>query len=125
MENKVPVMTIHSAKGLEFDAVLIPGFEERFLPHEKSTDKGGQRHKRRTAAPLCGLYPGSKKAFPVLQPQPENLRPGNRKKNLPVLQEISPKLIQYFSEGSFTGDGNGPQESMDDNYLKKLKQLIH
>lgn len=35
-ENAVTLSTIHSSKGLEFEAVFIPGIIERILPHEKS-----------------------------------------------------------------------------------------
>jgi DNA helicase-2/ATP-dependent DNA helicase PcrA len=34
-------MTIHSAKGLEFDAVFLPGWEEGLFPHQKSIDEKG------------------------------------------------------------------------------------
>jgi len=34
----VRIMTIHSAKGLEFPFVLLPGLEEEFLPHKRSID---------------------------------------------------------------------------------------
>lgn len=36
LSNKVPVMTIHASKGLEFSAVFIPGFEDEILPHKNS-----------------------------------------------------------------------------------------
>ncbi len=39
--NKVMLMTLHSAKGLEFGAVFLPGWEEELFPHKKSMDEGG------------------------------------------------------------------------------------
>ena len=38
---KINIMTIHSAKGLEFDAVFLPGLEEGLFPHQKSIDEKG------------------------------------------------------------------------------------
>ena len=38
--NKVIVSTLHAAKGLEFDAVFLPGWEEGLFPHQKCLDCG-------------------------------------------------------------------------------------
>ena len=39
---KINMMTMHSAKGLEFDVVFLPGWEEGLFPHQKSIEEKGQ-----------------------------------------------------------------------------------
>ena len=51
-EQKVSIMTLHSAKGLEFDTVFLPGWEEGLFPHQRSLDeqgKAGLEEERRLA----------------------------------------------------------------------------
>ena len=38
---KVTIMTIHAAKGLEFDNLFLPGWEEGVFPSQRSLDEGG------------------------------------------------------------------------------------
>lgn len=42
-EDTVKLMTIHAAKGLEFNTVFLPGFEEGIFPHQRSIQDEGQK----------------------------------------------------------------------------------
>ena len=42
-DNKVSLMTLHAAKGLEYDFVFLPGWEEGLFPHQKTIDESGNK----------------------------------------------------------------------------------
>ena len=45
----VSIMTIHAAKGLEFDTVFLPAWEDGLFPNDKSIKEGGMEEERRLA----------------------------------------------------------------------------
>lgn len=62
--DQLVIMTLHASKGLEFDDVFLPGWEEGLFPHQKALDQAGDEgleEERRLA--YVGLTRARKKAY--------------------------------------------------------------
>ncbi len=63
-DDQVTLMTLHAAKGLEFDTVFLPGWEEGMFPNQRALDESGNaglEEERRLA--YVGLTRARKRAF--------------------------------------------------------------
>ncbi|MDQ8037487.1 MAG: DNA helicase II [Pedobacter sp.] len=96
-EDAVQLMTLHSAKGLEFPLVFMAGMEEGLFPHEMSLQDNNLEEERR----LC--YVGITRAMKELVLTYAEIRRlyGDEKHNAPsrFLREIPANLIQPVRAG--------------------------
>ncbi|MGH2961424.1 MAG: ATP-dependent helicase [Solirubrobacterales bacterium] len=104
-EELVTLMTLHNAKGLEFEAVFMIGCEEGVFPHSRSIEEGNLEEERR----LC--YVGAtraKRRLSLTFARQRNLY-GARGFNLPsrFLAEIPEELVERHAAVEATGWGTG------------------
>lgn len=96
-EDAVQLMTLHSAKGLEFPLVFLVGMEDGLFPHEMALQEGNLEEERR----LC--YVGITRAMKELVLTHAEIRRmyGDEKSNAPsrFLREIPGQLLQPVRAG--------------------------
>ena len=94
-DDRVVLMTLHSAKGLEFDRVFIAGAEEGIFPGQRSMESQEELEEERRLM-YVGITRARKRLY-ITHTQRRTLY-GNTKYNKPsrFLEEIPPKLIEYL-----------------------------
>jgi DNA helicase-2/ATP-dependent DNA helicase PcrA len=105
----ISIMTLHSAKGLEFDAVFLPGWEEGVFPNQRTMDEtgiAGLEEERRLA--YVGLTRARKTA--CISFAANRVIYGNWQSCLPsrFIDELPPDHIEAISEtGVYQSGGQG------------------
>jgi DNA helicase-2/ATP-dependent DNA helicase PcrA len=108
--DRVSLMTVHSAKGLEFPVVFLVGMEERVFPHASSSrDEAGLEEERR----LCYVAMTRAMEHLFLTCAAERLRYGDRTHQSPsrFLQEIPDELIETLGTALRGARSRGPAAS--------------
>ena len=102
---QISLMTLHAAKGLEFDKVFLPGWEEGVFPNQRSLDESGAKgleEERRLA------YVGLTRARETVEISfAANRRIyGNWQSSIPsrFVSEIPQSEIEHFDEMGISGD---------------------
>lgn len=109
--NAVTLMTIHSAKGLEFDIVFIAGMDEGLFPHKNCVEEpGGIEEERRLA--YVGITRARKKLF--LFSAVSRRQYGTKKMSTisRYVNEIPPELLEHR--------GRLPVKAMEEKYLNGI-----
>jgi hypothetical protein len=57
--DRINLMTLHAAKGLEFNTVFLPGWEEGLFPSQRTMDENGLAGWKKNAACLCRADAGA------------------------------------------------------------------
>ena len=91
----VTLMTLHNAKGLEYDTVFIVGCEEGAFPHMRALEEGGEEEERR----LCyvGITRARKRLYMTWARERRLF--GRAEHNLPsrFVDELPPELTESHS----------------------------
>jgi DNA helicase-2/ATP-dependent DNA helicase PcrA len=125
-EDRVSLMTVHSAKGLEFPIVFLVGMEERIFPHASSMrDEAGLEEERR----LCYVAMTRAMEHLFITCAAERFRYGDRSYQSPsrFLQEIPEELIETLgtamrgarTRAGATGTGRSSEGRFDYSYSQE------
>ena len=121
--NKVMLITLHSAKGLEFDAVFLPGWEEGLFPHQRALDSkndGELEEERRLA--YVAITRARRKLY-ILTALNRRIY-GQWQSNIPArfINELPPQNIELCNRAaSYFGGGYQQQNysKTSNNYYKR------
>ena len=110
-EDAVQIMTLHSAKGLEFPLVFLPGWEEGVFPSQRSMDEKGEKgleEERRLA--YVGITRAREKAHVSFAANRQVY--GRWTSQLPsrFVDELPPANVEASSETGYYGGGPGMQQ---------------
>ena len=101
-------MTLHNAKGLEYDAVFIIGCEEGVFPHSRSLEEGNEEEERR----LCyvGITRARKRLW-MTHARSRRMFAGREELPVPLRLELPDELVERegTEEQAITGWSLGGQ----------------
>ena len=126
---QVTLLTLHSAKGLEFSHVFLVGLEEEILPHARSVQTAGEPD---TPDPIAEerrlFYVGVTRARHrlTLSGCATRRRGGESVPRQPsrFLQEIPPDLLEVRSAAARTSLSDQDREQMKTNFFSQMREML-
>jgi DNA helicase-2/ATP-dependent DNA helicase PcrA len=102
-ESAITLMTLHNAKGLEYETVFVVGCEEGAFPHMKALEEGGEEEERR----LCYVGITRARARLYMTWARERRLFGRAARNLPsrFVDELPEELVERGSSAVGTSGG--------------------
>ena len=114
-ESLITLMTLHNAKGLEYDTVFIVGCEDGAFPHMRALEEGGEEEERR----LCyvGITRARQRLY--LTWARERRLFGRAERNLPsrFVDELPAELTERYSSAPGAAAGLGWETTSDSEPL--------
>ncbi|MBM3732906.1 MAG: DNA helicase II [Acidimicrobiia bacterium] len=108
-EDKLSLMTLHGAKGLEFATVFLPGWEEGLFPHQRALDEGGEsalEEERRLA--YVGLTRAKRRAYITFAANRRVYNQWQTALSSRFIAELPEEHVQHTAEaGLYSRSGGG------------------
>jgi len=102
---KINLMTVHAAKGLEFEVVFIAGCEDGIIPHARSLEDGGGNIEEERRLFYVAITRAKKKLIITQASKRRRLRESVDTSPSPYLAEIPPKLMQVVEAEKSADEG--------------------
>ncbi|WP_281300428.1 MULTISPECIES: UvrD-helicase domain-containing protein [unclassified Iodidimonas] len=107
---KLTIMTLHAAKGLEFDTVFLPGWEEGVFPNQRAMDEGGLsalEEERRLG--YVGITRAKKRAIILFAANRQIF--GQWQSSLPsrFIEDLDPQHIEEHLQQGLYGQSRSPR----------------
>ena len=96
-KGKVALMSIHSAKGLEFDAVFLPALEKGILPHRRSLEENDGNIEEERRLFYVAITRAKDRLYLTSCRQRKVMRDVMEAEVSPFIDELPKELIQYHS----------------------------
>jgi DNA helicase-2/ATP-dependent DNA helicase PcrA len=116
--NIVTLMTLHSAKGLEFPFVFIVGMEEGFLPHKNSMNSEAELEEERRVC-YVGITRAMEQLYLVHAQARRTWSGAEYRVPSRFIEEISPHLIQHVDRY------NSPFSQPEISYIEEEEQNLY
>ncbi len=105
-QGKVGLMTIHAAKGLEFNTVFLPALENGILPHRRSIEENGDNLEEERRLFYVAITRAKDRLYLTSCRKRKILREELEAEVSPFVDELPKELLQYHTPEKAAGPGD-------------------